>query len=82
MFLDFLMRYLEDQLEAFGYGYVIRESAIEEFSSVEEVDNILKSITRELTKDERQLLDIYEKSKGLPNDEHAIYYNESQKFNV
>ena len=51
-------------------------------TKIEEIDNILKSITRELTKDEKQLLEIYEKSKGLPNDEHAIYYNESQKFNV
>lgn len=76
------MIYLVCHYQQYGYGYVIRESAIEEFSSVEEVDNILKGITRGLTKDEKQLLDIYEKSKGLPNDEHAIFYNESQKFNV
>lgn len=69
-------------METCGYGYVINKSTIEEFSSVEEIDNILKSITRELTKDEKQLLEIYKKSKGLPNDEHAIFYNEAQKFNV
>ena len=76
------MNYYENQLVICGYGYVIRKSTIEEFSSIEEIDNILKSITRELTKDEKQLLEIYEKSKELPNDEHAIYYNESQKFNL
>ena len=76
------MNYQENQLVICGYGYVIRKSTIEEFSSIEEIDNILKSITRELTKDEKQLLEIYEKSKELPNDEHAIYYNESQKFNL
>lgn len=76
------MIYLVCHYQQYGYGYVIRKSTIEEFSSIEEIDNILKSITRELTKDEKQLLDIYEKSKGLPNDEHAIFYNESQKFNV
>ena len=76
------MIYLVCHYKQYGYGYVIRKSTIEEFSSIEEIDNILKSITRELTKDEKKLLEIYEKSKGLPNDEHAIYYNESQKFNV
>ena len=76
MFLDFLI-----SGDLYEQEY-IRKSTIEEFSSIEEIDNILKSITRELTKDEKQLLNIYEKSKGLPNDEHAIFYNESQKFNV
>ena len=62
--------------------FKLKENVKDVTTSIEEIDNILKSITRELTKDEKQLLEIYEKSKELPNDEHAIYYNESQKFNL
>ncbi len=65
-----------------GYGYSVRKGNIEEFSSIDEVDNILKSIERELTEDEKLLLNIYEQSKTIPDDEHAIFLNEDKKFIV
>lgn len=73
---------LESQLVIYGYGYVIRKETIEEFTTGEKVENILNSITRELTKDEKTLLEIYEKSKNIPNDEHAEDFSEPKKFCV
>ncbi len=80
-----IFRFLNDMLSrsvGSGYGYSVRKGNIEEFSSIDEVDNILKSIERELTEDEKLLLNIYEQSKTIPDDEHAIFLNEDKKFIV
>ncbi len=80
-----IFRFLNDMLGrsvGSGYGYSVRKGNIEEFSSLDQVDNILKSIKRNLTEDEKLLLDIYEKSKTIPEDEHAIFLNEDKKFFV
>lgn len=80
-----IFRFLNDMLGrsvGSGYGYSVRKGNIEEFSSIDEVDNILKSIERELTEDEKLLLNIYEQSKTIPDDEHAIFLNEDKKFIV
>lgn len=80
-----IFRFLNDMLGrsvGSGYGYSVRKGNIEEFSSIYEVDNILKSIERELTEDEKLLLNIYEQSKTIPDDEHAIFLNEDKKFIV
>lgn len=80
-----IFRFLNDMLGrsvGSSYGYNIREENIKIFSSLDDVDEILKNIKRKLTEDEKLLLNIYTQSKNIPNDENAIYLNEDKKFIV
>lgn len=65
-----------------GYGYSIRKGNIDAFSSIKDIDEIIKNVKKELTEDEKLLLQIYEESKNIPNDEHAVFLNEDKKFIV
>lgn len=80
-----IFRFLNDMLGrsvGSGYGYSIRKGNIDAFSSIKDIDEILKNVKKEFTEDEKLLLQIYEESKNIPNDEHAVFLDEDKKFIV
>ena len=80
-----IFRFLNDMVSrgvGKKYGFTIPESSINIFSSIQEVDNILATINRELTEDEQLLLQIYEGSKKIAEDESALYFDNDKRFIV